>query len=273
MERVSGTNNDGVWRARIPFTSTAVGGWHVVKVVAADVTGAETRQPVAEGAITVTSSDRPYLVWSTSPAVQKVNDPPTTVTYSGHLLWTDGGGVAGATLRWAQDSNCVENDGVIPAQHTVKTSSSGAWSFKADQKVGIVCVGLYRAAGGATSNGIGAYKLARFGSAGLRTAYRYSLPAPPDTATTAGTPVAINGKVLPYFSFFNGRVLLQRYTGGHWRTVGSAKVRTSGRYTLAAAPPYAGRHAYRIVKPSDQCIEGHCMELGAVSETFVVTAT
>lgn len=72
---------------------------------------------------------------------------------------------------------------------------------------------------------------------------------PAKTSAKVGTNVAVNGSAAgpPRFCPIN----LQRLYGKTaWRTVNSAGVRVSGRYTLTATPAYRGKIPYRVELPA-----------------------
>jgi len=104
----------------------------------------------------------------------------------------------------------------------------------------------------------------------LDTAQRYVVGASAASKRVKkGSFATIQGKVTPTRA--NSRVLLQRFTGGAWKTLGSATVRTSGRFTYATRPSGTGGFVYRVWKPSDQCASGVCLLKAAVSSTVTVT--
>lgn len=72
---------------------------------------------------------------------------------------------------------------------------------------------------------------------------------PSKTAARVGTIVPVNGNVLGAPQACP--VHLQRLRGAtQWRTVSSAAVRASGRYTVTAQPPYKGLIPYRVWFPT-----------------------
>ncbi|GIE52978.1 hypothetical protein Ani05nite_65120 [Amorphoplanes nipponensis] len=60
----------------------------------------------------------------------------------------------------------------------------------------------------------------------------------------------VEGNVIPAVHA-GQNAYLQRYSGGSWKIVSSAKIRSSGRFTLAAQPPGRGSYRYRVYKASD----------------------
>jgi hypothetical protein len=70
------------------------------------------------------------------------------------------------------------------------------------------------------------------------------------TSLPAGTVGYVEGNVNPA-THAGQNVYLQRYSGGAWRIVSTAVIRTSGRFTLAAQPPGKATYRYRVYKASD----------------------
>jgi len=90
-----------------------------------------------------------------------------------------------------------------------------------------------------------------------------------DPTVTKGSLVSIQGNVSPVYA--GSRVLVQRYTGGSWKTLGSSSVRSSGRYTYVTRPSGVGGFVYRTWKPSDQCVSGLCLLRANGSRTVNVS--
>jgi plastocyanin len=83
--------------------------------------------------------------------------------------------------------------------------------------------------------------------------------------TGVGDPVYFRGAVRPLRP---GRpVHLQRRVGGSWTRVGTAKLSSTGRYTLPYTPRSSGAHDLRVVKPAETGL------LGTSSPSIRVTAT
>ena len=100
------------------------------------------------------------------------------------------------------------------------------------------------------------------GAPALRAEYTIRRPSGEKSAPV-GTIVPVNGTVsgAPNYCPVN----LQRLYGATaWRTVGTAKVRQSGRYTVNAQPAYKGNIPYRVSFP--RC--GNF--LAGISRTFTI---
>ncbi|WP_328461032.1 hypothetical protein OHA21_31455 [Actinoplanes sp. NBC_00393] len=96
---------------------------------------------------------------------------------------------------------------------------------------------------------------------------RYAVTATPAAKTAeSGTTVAVNGNVRPVQK---GKVLqLHRlYADKTWRKVSTARMRDSGRYTLAATPPGKVTYSYRVYVPGDD------RAVGTISKTFTIRGT
>ncbi|NIK55382.1 hypothetical protein [Kribbella shirazensis] len=89
---------------------------------------------------------------------------------------------------------------------------------------------------------------------------------PSKTSVPVGTVVPVNGSV--YHVTSSCPVHLQRlYGASQWRTVSSAKVRSSGRFTVNAQPSYRGLIPYRVYFPT-------CFNVVAgFSKTFYIRGT
>jgi hypothetical protein len=95
------------------------------------------------------------------------------------------------------------------------------------------------------------------------------------TPVCTGQSVAITGNVLPAPEYdsrysYDRRIFLQRLVSGEWRTVGTSRVRQSGRYTLTATPPTVGNHRYRVYKIGSRVFSWQY--IGAISRTVLVGA-
>jgi len=100
---------------------------------------------------------------------------------------------------------------------------------------------------------------------------RYSLSASVSpTAITLGQTATVQGKVGNRAAVGN-RVVVQRWVGGAWTSVGSASVRASGRWSYVTKPQGRGMQIYRAWKPSDDCLGGRCAYRGLISGSFGLT--
>ena len=67
------------------------------------------------------------------------------------------------------------------------------------------------------------------------------------SSVQVGDTARIHGRVTPNLA---GRtVLLQRRSGGTWRTIARRQLSSRSRYSFTVRPAHTGRKAYRVVKP------------------------
>jgi hypothetical protein len=66
-------------------------------------------------------------------------------------------------------------------------------------------------------------------------------------------------------------VLVQRWVGGKWTTLGRALLLVNGRWSYVTVPRSLGVNQYRVVKPSNACSAGVCYSPNASSGTVRVT--
>lgn len=93
--------------------------------------------------------------------------------------------------------------------------------------------------------------------------YRWVTAAALTSAVRIGRTLTVNGSVAPN----QGSVRLQRLMGRTWRTIASANIRPSGRYTLSAPVTSLGCSYYRVVA------RGGWTMAPTASRTFVVVGT
>jgi hypothetical protein len=264
----SGTVNDGTWTMAFYLSSTADGTWQL--------TGAQTCSPtpqdydVAGGpAFTVAGHHQPRVTWAVAPTPVPVTRPTWSV--KGRVYDADtGAGMANVTVGQAQvDTGCLyqqqgEGSG---AQLTLRTTTNASGYYALPTRNGtggLQCLGLV---GVPDHNPDGLSVFPWFRQ--FAVPYLPSVSAAPAASTVrAGTLDAVNGHVV------GGRsgcaIDLQRLRGATaWRTVSTAKLRTSLRFTLIAEPPSAGRFVYRAYYP--RCTD--VRQYAASSARFVITAT
>ncbi|HWD78158.1 MAG TPA: hypothetical protein VG497_04740 [Kribbella sp.] len=87
---------------------------------------------------------------------------------------------------------------------------------------------------------------------------------PSRTSAPVGTIVPVNGSVYTVRSGIGCQVFLQRlYGASAWRTVSTAGIRTSLRYTVNAQPAYKGLIPYRVYVPA-------CSSIPSAGKTFYI---
>jgi len=259
VTRVDGTEGNGTYRGTVLVPSSAHGGWRVEYVafdVSAGVPSFLDAIDVSGQGVTlqVTGTHRPRFRFErTTPAY-----PSTTVTLRGVL--TDsatGRPLKGRAVSFGVDNLCVEHGPA--ATRTTDASGRASWTVRLTDHL-LLCAW-------APLPGTATYPLdyARpsYGVSGGRATFGVRLSASATAATVrAGRSTTVTGSVLAPFGTRTRAgatgtdVRLQRLVGRTWRTVNSAKVRSSARYTLTATPPGRGRHAYRVWFPTQSGFAG-----------------
>ncbi|HEY3556379.1 MAG TPA: hypothetical protein VGL05_02890 [Kribbella sp.] len=246
----------GTWNGPLKVPSTANG---TFKVVAVQVGGFNPSTdpmneptPYSGPALAVTGVHQPRITASVTPKVVPFNQPYTIKwAISDAQTGKPYGSRIGVALK--NDSGCVEYVGGRPTHYT---DASGV---------------VTKAYPGTSYNPLDC--LAVPGDPWLN-AYLALTPArpaivsavPSRTSAPVGTVVPVNGSVAG--GPFNCPVQLQRLYGAtQWRTVSSAAVRQSGRFTVNAQPAYRGNIPYRIYFPACRPY------VAGVSKVFYVRGT
>jgi hypothetical protein len=259
-----GTDKDGIWTGTLPVTSAWSGaiqpiGIYAVDQTYANVLNADPRTLVDTPSLQVRSSHLPGLDMTFSPEPPPAGKPVTQRIRAWDT--TTGKPWADLSLRLSFDNGCVEPGGVT----TVKTRADGTYqrTLSAAQRQWLHCAWVP-----GVDQPTMPYPMTVIASDGghVRT-QRYAVSATP-TAKSApvGKSVNVNGSATP---LHKGKVMqLQRlYPDKTWRKVSTAKVRDSGRFTLAASPPGKATYSYRVYAPGD----GYAV--GGVSKVFTIRGT
>ncbi|WP_344160924.1 hypothetical protein [Kribbella yunnanensis] len=232
LQRVSGTDEHTTWRGVVNVPSMANGTLKLIGAVPQSYSGwrfvpwvTETPYDGAELAVQgthipkVTGAQVPDPAPYGKPFKIKwtVTDTATGKPYGTRVRMAFGGGEAGCYLG---DPILTGTDGVL------YTGGDGEYT----------CLHFPVAP-------------AQYYGMVVQTSYARSVSATPSkTSARVGTIVPVNGTSAPQG---NCTVNLQRlYGASQWRTVSSAKIRTSGRFTLNAQPSYRGKIPYRVLVPS-----------------------
>jgi hypothetical protein len=257
LSLVSGTATDGVWRAAVNVPSTWNGRWQVTLVAAYDAESNYLEvDPRTQGIapdLTVTGTHRPAMSFGLVPQLVVGNGP---VTMKGRAYFLDtGAGIANLPLASGADNSCAEG---VPV-NDLRTDARGYYTktFPSGAPI-LFCVRLLGPAAPGHGPTIITYR-----SGAVRLQYVITA-APARTPVPVGTNVAVNGQLAPPAGEPVG---LQRLVGGAWRTVSTAYVRTSGRFTLVATPPTRGNHRYRAYKAA-----GTAQYIGDVTPVFLIGA-
>lgn len=265
----SGTVDDGTWTMTFYLSSTADGTWHVTEAEPRSPT--PDQYPVADTtSFTVTGHHQPRMSWAVVPNPVPASDPRWLV--KGRVYDADtGAGLAGLTVGQGEhDTECLyqvqgEGAGAYFGLRAV-TNANGYYSLPRRYGVGgLQCIGIV---GKPERNPDGLNVFVWFRDFGVR--YLPSVSATPRaTVVPAGSIDAVDGHVLA--GTRRCTVALQRLYGSTaWRTVSTARLRDSLRFTVLAQPPAAGRFVYRAYYPP--CFPSS-YQLAATSPRFTITGT
>ncbi|MFF1818987.1 hypothetical protein ACFVWG_16930 [Kribbella sp. NPDC058245] len=250
LKLIKGTINDGTWQGVVNVPSTVNGTMKAVSVLGGShpygcsQCGFDKVADVDGPALVVTGVHIPKVTGTATPAAVPVGKP---VTIKWKVIDSQTGKPYGTKLKTlvATESACA--DGVLDA---ALSDVNGVVTINQKSNQGMYCFGFpgnpapfYRTAIGVDSVPV-------------------ITAAPAKTSAPVGSVVPVNGTV----AYVAGcTVNLQRlYGASQWRTVGTAKVRTSARFTLSAQPSYKGNIPYRVQFPA-------CNNFVAgVSKTFTI---
>jgi hypothetical protein len=271
LRRTAGSVTDGTWSGTWHVVSTFDGRWEVPRLHAWAEYGAHTEIDLrARGAavpgLAVTGTHQPLLTMSLSP------DPAgrEPVVMSGRLVDVDTGApFVGARIHVGDDNVC---GGDAEGNVVVRTDRQGRYrythAFDGRPNVQLFCSYLHVMSGsGASPTGSYSTAATRLGSVGVR--WVLTRVAPAATTVPVGRTVDVTGSLWPE-THQGTDITLQRMVGRTWRTVGTARVRPSGRFTLVAQPPAAGANVYRVVK---SCPCTGRVSTGTASRAFRITGT
>jgi hypothetical protein len=259
VTRVDGTEGNGTFRGTLLVPSSAHGTWRATVVWFDTSAGVASFTPgidLTEHEVTlqVTGTHRPrFRLESSVPAY-----PSTTVTLRGTLTdSTTGRPLKGRTVAFGVDDTCAESGST--ASRTTDATGRASWSLKMN---GLWALCAWAPLPG-TSNYPVDYARPSYGVSGVRAMFGVRLTSSVTAASVrAGRSTTVTGSVLAPFGTRSRAgatgtdVRLQRLVGRTWRTVNSARVRSSARYTLTATPPARGRHAYRVWYPTQSGFAG-----------------
>jgi hypothetical protein len=240
LPRTAGTVQDGTWSGPVNVPSTANGTFKVTSVFAGTFGGnpGDTTDPTpyANGpSIAVKGNDIPKITAKVTPKIVPFNKP-FSITWAVTNSATGKPYSSRIKVVLGSDNVCAENFG---PGYTNLTGTNGliTKSYPASAADFLNC--LILPGNPSSINGLGFF-VARPGIVAA---------VPSKTSAPVGSLVPVNGSVAgsPYGCTVN----LQRLYGATaWRTVGTAKVRQSGRFTLTAQPAYKGLISYRVSFPA-----------------------
>ncbi|MET7278676.1 hypothetical protein ABZS29_10645 [Kribbella sp. NPDC005582] len=251
LKLIKGTLDDGTWQGVVNVPSTANGTIKASKVIAGSYyfgctsCGEDYPVQVDGPTLAVTGTHRPKIVGTATPAVVPI-DKPVTIKWT--ITDSQTGKPYGTRIKtWpAKDNTCVEGEPDVAL-----TDVNGVLSIPDKSNYGLYCLRIPGSPGPITS-------------AWLSVKNSITVSATPSkTSAPVGSIVPVNGTA-PYAA--GCTINLQRLYGATaWRTVGTAKVRTSARFTLNAQPAYKGKIPYRAQFPA-------CNNIVATSsKTFYIT--
>ncbi|WP_433722991.1 hypothetical protein ACQP2Y_45500 [Actinoplanes sp. CA-051413] len=264
LRLTEGTDKDGIWTGKLPVTSAWSGAVQPISIYAADQTYAnvlntDPRTLVDTPSLQVQSSHRPGLDMTFSPEPAPAGKSVTQRVRAWDT--TTGKPWANLSLRLSSDNGCAEPGNIA----TVRTRADGTYqrTLSAAQRQWLQCVWVPGVDQPALS-----YPNTVIASDGghVRT-QRYAVSATPAAKSApVGKSVNVNGSATP---LHKGKVMqLQRlYPDKTWRKVSTAKVRDSGRFSLAATPPGKATYSYRVYAPGDS------YAVGGVSKAFTIRGT
>jgi hypothetical protein len=239
LVRTSGTSGNGTYRAKVHVPSSAHGSWRVGYVTFGTDINSTSVDPrdsgLRDATLKVTGTHRPRMRFSVSP--QPLPYPRRVVTVSARMSYDDTG--TSITGRWVFfDVDCEMGLG---RSGQVRTDRHGLARFRAAAGE-VACAWmpfpLRSALTDATEAFAGGSRTTMYGTR--------TTAVPSKTSARRGTRVAVTGHAFAVLPVAGNPVVLQRRVGRHWRTVGTATVRPSGRFTLVAHPP-KGCTSYRAV--------------------------
>ncbi|MEU4195482.1 hypothetical protein AB0E69_26515 [Kribbella sp. NPDC026611] len=240
LPRVSGTTQNGTWAGPVYVPSTANGVFTVFGVTTGPLTVYESGPmppdptPVAGPDLTVAGTHLPKVTAKVTPSIVPFGSS-FTITWA--LTDSSTGKPYGTRIRvlLGIGNQCDQNQG----GDTPLTSTSGTVTkaYPAAAANALVCLRIHG-------------RIWDIASLKLFVARPGILSAVPSkTSAPVGTLVPVTGNVLGAPS--SCKVVLQRLYGAtQWRAVNTGVVRTSGRFTLTAQPPYKGLIPYRAYFPA-----------------------
>jgi hypothetical protein len=242
----SGTAQDGWWSTPLRLTAGYDGTWTVTEVGAIDGANTMDVDPRRQGimrTLRVIGEHVPHL------SIRQTPDPvlggSADITYYGHVTDLDTGSPLRATEHMGFESECT--DFPYGGSRSVTPAGDGSWRLAFDHWApNFGCASIYNFLRVADPDSPGATMT-------VQVFYAYFFVAPhyrwPVSASLAATSIRSGESTTVYGSTgaVGETVQLQRFVSNSWRTVGSAPVRRSGRFSLVANPPSRGNHRYRVL--------------------------
>jgi hypothetical protein len=260
FKRVAGTGpRDELFS--MPLTEGPAGTWQGVVNVPSTVNGTIKAVGVAQGlwmhgvdvdaepidgpTVAVTGVHIPKIVTTFSPKVVPYNSP---FSIKWTVLDSATGKPYGTRIKMVprEDNGCVEG----PITGPLLSGTDGSLTKKYSAGDYVIC------------NFLPGNPAPIFSAGAQPTRPGIVTATPSRTSAPVGTIVPVNGTAQ---AAYNCPVNLQRLYGATaWRTVGTAKVRASWRFTVNAQPAYKGNIPYRVLLPACNNV------LSGVSKTFTI---
>ena len=242
----SGTAKDGWWTATVRVTSGYDGTWTVTEVGATDGTNLLDVDPRTQGitrTLQVTGKDIPHVSMRQTP--DPVLGTNGGIAFYGHVTNVDTGAPLRASVHMGFESVCTDTP--FAGSESVTSASDGSWRLAFDHWMpNFGCASIFNIVHIADPTNPGASQSVPVFYVAFFFAPHYRWPVGAALAATSirlGQSTTVNGST----GAVGETVRLQRLVSNSWRTVGSATVRRSGRFTLIAQPPSRGNHRYRVL--------------------------
>jgi len=272
MTLISGDRRDGVWQAKITMSANDAPSITIDEVVVTIENSStflleDFSYPGADvftnPRITVNGINPPVMEVTTSPADAR-GTFTGSVTATIRLVLRDSRQVlTGRPVYWCSEPPICRG---LTGGTLRTTDSSGRVSFTFP-RYGYPEAFFYRVNSGPAKDDV------MYAAVYMGIPERYSLSASASpTSITLGQSVTLQGNVGNKAAVGN-RVVVQRWVGGAWSNLGSANVRTSGRWSIVTRPQGKGTQVYRAWKPSDGCLGGRCAYRGLISGSIPVAVT
>ena len=277
--RVSGDNADGSYRVSLPFSSNVSG---TIRFERLNIGGTWRDIPLSVQARTITVNGR-------DPVIVRSNADPGVVrtgTWNGPLTWShlvatrDSGRARPGAAVWTK-GDCDPGSGLgfgpdaitLSSGFTPATTNPFASYVELDQ-VGYSMQRAYVRSlniGGVTSNYLIDYsELAPTWQS--KPSKTWANIKSSVSSIAVGRTMKLSGSVGGNGSPTRpNTVLVQRWVGGKWTTLGRALLLVNGRWSYVTAPRSLGINQYRVVKPTNACSLGVCYSPNATSGTVRVT--
>jgi len=264
----SGTAQDGWWSATVRPTAGYDGAWTVTDVQARDSVNLLDVDPRTQGitkTMQVKGENIPHLSMRQTP--DPVLGTSDDIAFYGHVTDLDTGQPLRASVHMGFESEC--SNFPYGGTHSVTSAADGSWRLSFTRWLPDEgCASIYNLSHVPDPDDPGQLMTVQIFYVDFVVAPHYIWPI---SATMSRTPIKLGetATVSGSTGAIGETVYLERLYKGSWLVVGSAKVRTSGRFTLIAQPPSIGNWRYRVqlfrTVPGEQTSTSRIMLLGVTS--------